>query len=238
MAHRTRPGPFRYGIEAPYVPLFLGLGAVVALVLAGVTRSWWWLLVAAVLLAQVAMFLHTTLLGKLVVWNELLDGLRLRGDERLLDLGCGRGAVLVAAARRLPDGEAHGVDLWRSKDQSGNDPETARANAAAAGVADRVVLHTADMTELPFPDGGFDVVTSALAIHNIPSEDGRTLAVREALRVLRSGGRLVVADISHAKDYAAVLRPLADEVTTRGLGPRYWYAGPWMATRLLTARKR
>jgi ubiquinone/menaquinone biosynthesis C-methylase UbiE len=229
---------FRYGIEAPYVPLFIGLGAVAAFVLAAVTASWWWVLLGAILLVQVAIFLNTTLHGKLRIWEQELDRLGLRGDERLLDLGCGRGAVLIAAARRLPHGTAEGVDLWRSKDQSGNDIETARANAAAAGVAERVVLHTGDMTELPFADGTFDVVTSALAIHNIPSEDDRARAVREAARVLAPGGRLVVADISHTKDYAEVLRGCAEDVTTRGLGPGYWYAGPWMAARLLTARKR
>ncbi|MCX4458317.1 class I SAM-dependent methyltransferase [Streptomyces sp. NBC_01340] len=66
-----------------------------------------------------------------------------------------------------------GVDLWSGKDQSGNRPEATLANAAAAGVADRVEVRTADMTALPFADGSFDVVTSALAIHNIPSPEGR-----------------------------------------------------------------
>jgi cyclopropane fatty-acyl-phospholipid synthase-like methyltransferase len=41
-----------------------------------------------------------------VVWAELLDGLRLRGDERILDLGCGRGAVLLMAAQHLTTGRA------------------------------------------------------------------------------------------------------------------------------------
>lgn len=230
-------GWFRYGIEAPYVPVGLGAGSIACFVLAALSRNWVWLVVAIILLAQFALFLHTTLRGKVKIWNRELDRLALRGDERLLDLGCGRGAVLIAAAERLPQGRAEGVDLWRSKDQSGNDPEATRGNARVMGVEDRIELHTADMTSLPWPNDIFDVVTSALAIHNIPDARGREQAVREAVRVLKPRGRLVIADISHAKDYALVLRRVGDDVTVRSLGWNYWYAGPWMAARLVTAIK-
>ncbi|MDN5795649.1 MAG: methyltransferase domain-containing protein [Intrasporangium sp.] len=237
----TPPGAsvdlFRYGIEAPYVPAGLGAGAVVCFVLAGLSRSWIWLVVGLLLSVQTLVFLHTTLRGKLRVWEAELDRLGLEGDERLVDLGCGRGAVLIAAAERLPRGRAEGVDLWRSKDQSGNDPETTRRNAVVAGVADRVELHTADLAALPFPDDTFDLATSALAIHNIPDAHQRERAVREAVRVLKPGGRLVIADISRTSDYVATLRGIATDVTTRGLGPSYWYAGPWMAARMVTAVK-
>jgi methylase of polypeptide subunit release factors len=64
-----------------------------------------------VLLANAGVYLHTTLRGKLRIWERELDRIRLTGDEQLLDLGCGRGAVLIAAARRLPTGRAVGVDL-------------------------------------------------------------------------------------------------------------------------------
>jgi ubiquinone/menaquinone biosynthesis C-methylase UbiE len=155
------------------------------------------------------------------------------GNEHLLDMGCGRGAVLIAAARRLPAGRAVGADLW-SGDQSGNRPEATLANAAAAGVADRVEVHTADMTALPFPDASFDVVTSAMAIHNIRSAGDRLRALDEAMRVLRPGGQLLVADPSPmTKRYAAHL----GQGTLRPLGPAYWYGGPWLSITLLHATK-
>lgn len=185
-------------------------------------------------LAQGAIFYHTTLRGKFRVWDRELDALELRGDERVLDLGCGRGAVLIAAARRLPAGRVDGVDLWRSVDQSGNDQAATRANPAAAGVADRVHLHTADMTELPFDDDSFDVVTAALAIHNIPTEQGRRRAVTEAIRVLKPGGRLLIADFRHTADYRDWIGPAA---SIRDLGVGYWYGGPWARTRMVQATK-
>jgi ubiquinone/menaquinone biosynthesis C-methylase UbiE len=186
-----------------------------------------------VLLANAGVYLHTTLRGKLRIWERELDRAGLQGNEQLLDLGCGRGAVLIAAARRLPTGRAVGADLW-TRDQSGNSPEVTLANAAAAGVADRVEVHTADMTALPFPDGSFDVVTSALAIHNIPSPEARYRAVDEAMRVLRPGGQLLIADPwPMARKYAGHI----GQGTLRPLGPGYWYGGPWLGVTLLHAVK-
>jgi ubiquinone/menaquinone biosynthesis C-methylase UbiE len=185
------------------------------------------------LLAILASGLYTTLRGKFVVWAELLHQLGLRGDERILDLGCGRGAVLLMAAQHLTTGRAVGVDLWRRLDQSGNSAEATRRNAVAEGVADRVELHTADMTALPFEDSSFDVVLSSLAIHNISGRAGREKAIDEAVRVLRPGGRLVIADVFWApRQYQERLAKLGmNDVARRWLGWRFWMA------RLVTATK-
>jgi ubiquinone/menaquinone biosynthesis C-methylase UbiE len=220
------------------VPLWMTVAAVVGLVLAIALRSWPWLVVTLLFGAQVLVFLHTTLVGKHAVWRGELDRLALRGDERLLDLGCGSGAVLLAAAERLPRGTAEGIDLWRSHDQSGNQIDKARANAADLGLTDRVRLHTGDMTALPFDDGAFDVVTSALAVHNIPTADGRGRAVEEAVRVLRPGGRLALVDFQHVKDYAGYVDATLVDVERGRLGWRYWYGGPWAAASILRGRKR
>jgi cyclopropane fatty-acyl-phospholipid synthase-like methyltransferase len=225
----------QYGVDAPVFPALLG-AAGVACSVAAVRRRPGQIAIAAagaVLLANSGVYLHTTLRGKLRVWERELDRVGLRGDEQLLDMGCGRGAVLIAAAKRLPKGRAVGADLW-SKDQSGNHPEVTLANAAAAGVANRIAVHTADMTALPFADASFDVVTSAMAIHNIPSSEGRYRALDEAMRVLRPGGQLIVADPwPMARKYAAHI----GKGTLRPLGPEYWYGGPWLAVTLLQAVK-
>jgi cyclopropane fatty-acyl-phospholipid synthase-like methyltransferase len=226
-----------YGVDAPAFVLGNGVAGVVCC-LAAARRGRGRTTLAtlgATLLVSTGILLHTTLRGKLRIWERELDRLGLKGDEQLLDLGCGRGAVLIGAAGRLPSGHAHGVDLWSAKDQSGNTPEAALANAAAAGVADRVEIHTADMTALPFADDSFDVVTSALAIHNIPSREGRRRALDEAMRVLRPGGQLVVADFWWAvRMYAAHL----GQGTQRPLGAGYWYGGPWESITLLHVVKK
>jgi SAM-dependent methyltransferase len=137
--------------------------------------------------------------------ERLLDQIPWRGDERVLDVGCGRGLMLIGAARRLTSGMATGVDLWQTEDQSGNSPETTRANALAAGVGDHIEIKTGDARELPFPADTFDVVLSSWALHNIYDRAGREKALREIARVLKPGGRVMLVDIRHGRDYATIL---------------------------------
>jgi ubiquinone/menaquinone biosynthesis C-methylase UbiE len=130
------------------------------------------------------------------------------------------------------------VDLWRKTDQSGNAALATRRNALALGVADRVDLYTADMTALPFKDECFDVVLSSVAVHNIHGRAGRDRAVEESVRVLRPGGRLLIADIFATGRYRAHLRELGmAAVAQRSLGWRMWWSGPWLPTRIVTATK-
>ena len=192
---------------------------------------------AVLLTATTAWYIYATRAGKFVVWERVLDDLRLQGDETVLDLGCGRGAVLFAAAKRLPRGRAIGVDLWHA-DQTDNSQQATLANAALENVADRVEVRTADMTALPLADDSVDVIVSSLAIHNIPTRAGRRQALDEAVRVLRPGGRLAIADLWETRQHAARLRELGwRNVRRRNLGWRMWYGGPWFSTRLVTATK-
>jgi SAM-dependent methyltransferase len=160
------------------------------------------------------------------VARALLDSRDWRGDEAVLDIGCGRGLVAVAAARRVPRGRVTGVDIWQEVDLGGNSPEAIRANAEAAGVADRLGVDTGDARSLPYPDASFDVVASMTAIHNIPGAEGRRAAIAEAWRVARPGGQILIFDIRHARTYAAQLRALGAEVKLTGpillWGPIGW----------------
>jgi len=234
-----------YGYDAPYALLmFAALGAAS---LAAAVAAWWTHRgpaaalagYGAFFLANAASFLYTTRRGKFLVWEEILDQLHLAGGERVLDMGCGRGAVLTAVARRLTTGRVTGIDLWSSRDQSGNSLDTTLRNAAVEGVADRVEIQTGDMRALPFPDLSFGVVVSSLAIHNIHSKDDRARAVAEAWRVLEPGGRLAIADIRASAHYARTLHALgATDVARRRLGWRFWYGNPFAGTSLVTALKR
>lgn len=227
----------RYGIDAPYVPALMITGAVICIgliVFAHLFQLW---ISVVILLGMAGVYLHTTRRGKFQVWRTLLAGAAISGDERVLDLGCGRGAVLLMAAEYLPQGHAVGVDIWSIKDQSGNAMATTAQNALAEGVAERVELHTADMRELPFESGSFDLIVSSVAIHNINHEIGRDQAIDEAWRVLRPGGRLLIADISKSRRYHQRLATLGATVVRRNLGWRMWWGGPWVPTMLVDARK-
>jgi SAM-dependent methyltransferase len=241
----------RYGVDGDYrlIPapvvlvgyLMLCLAAVVlaiACLMVGRTLLGVGAAVVAVVLVDAGIsVLRFTRRGKFEVWARLLRELRLRGDERVLDLGCGRGAVLLAAAKLVPRGRAVGVDIWRP-DQTGNAMQATLANAEAEGVADRVELHTRDMTELPFSGASFDVVVSSLAIHNLPGNTARLSAIDEAVRVLRPGGRIIVADLGFTRLYATRLRQRGmANVTRQDLGWRAWWGLPFLRMHAVTATK-
>jgi arsenite methyltransferase len=235
-----------YGYDAPYALVaFSAVGG--ALATAAIVVWWQYGVRAAAIpagygtyiLANAVSFMYTTTRGKFHVWQRINDDHHLRGDERILDMGCGRGAVLTTVGKALKGGRVTGVDVWSVHDQSGNSPDVTRRNAAREGVRHRIDVITADMRMLPFADGTFDVVVSSLAIHNIRSHAARAQAVAEAWRVLKVGGRLVIADIRSTSRYAETLRTLAaDSISRRRLGWRFWYGNPFAATSLVTAAKR
>jgi ubiquinone/menaquinone biosynthesis C-methylase UbiE len=170
------------------------------------------------LLAILVLMLWSSKCGKLRERERLIDTLELTSSEKVLDVGCGRGLLLNGAARRLPDGKAFGIDLWQSIDQSGNSPEATMANAEAENVADRVEVRTADMRDLPFPDGSMDAVLSSIAVHNVPDREGRAKAIREIARVLKPGGRLALQDLRYIDEYVETLRDLGwSDVKPSGL---------------------
>ena len=145
-------------------------------------------------------------------------------------------AVLLAAAKLLPNGRAIGVDIWRA-DQTDNSQDNTLHNAELEGVADRVEVRTADITDLPFDDDSVDVIVSSLVVHNIPGAEARAKGISEAARVLRPGGKLALVDIFYTNHYARQLRELGwTDTRRRNLGWRMWW-GPGMGTHAITATK-
>lgn len=233
-----------YGYDAPYAVVIFGALAVASAIAAvfcwregdRVARPM--AVYFVFFFANTVSFLYTTRRGKFIEWARILDRLQLRGDERVLDMGCGRGAVLTAVAGRLTTGRVTGIDIWSTSDQSGNAQAVTERNAALEGVVDRVAIETGDMRALPFPDATFDLVVSSLAIHNIRGNADRRKAVAEGFRVLKPGGRLVVADIRATAIYEDELRTLAaSSIERKRFGWRFWWGNPIAATTLLTASK-
>jgi arsenite methyltransferase len=117
----------QYGYDAPYALVFLASLAVVSGL--GAAIAWWRMPIQAaapmtlyfvLFLGNATSFFYTTRRGKFLEWERILDRTQLCGGEAVLDMGCGRGAVLTAVARRLTTGRVTGVDIWSTTDQSGN----------------------------------------------------------------------------------------------------------------------
>jgi arsenite methyltransferase len=151
--------------------------------------------------------------GKLILRERILNSISWRGDEQVLDVGCGQGLLLVGAAKRLQAGHAVGIDIWPQVEHHHNGTEATLEKARIEGVAERVELKNADARELPVPDASFDVIVSSLAIHTISDAAGREGAIREMARVLKPGGQLALADIRYTQEYEQILRSLGWEQT-------------------------
>ena len=207
-----------YGIDAPGVIRNLFLVAAIGLLTWGTTFAGLWSGIVGTSNVRIDLA-HTLLwpgLGCLIMavwmtWDSkfgkvrrrevLLGRLRWTGAEQVLDVGCGRGLMLIGAAKRLTTGTATGIDIWQSEDLSGNRPEATLENAAREGVADRVKVETADMRKLPFDDATFDVIVSCAAIHNLYEAGDRAKAIAEIGRVLKPGGHVLIDDIRHGGEY-------------------------------------
>ena len=210
-----------FGVDAPgIVALFVVGGGSAAIIGAVIWRlgdslPGFWQALAPLLLWPGLTFCLTGLVmlwgskvGKLRVRQRILNQLNLQGHEVVLDVGCGRGLMLLGVASRLTTGRAVGIDLWQTQDQSGNAITTTEENARRAAVAEKVELHTGNMCDLPFDSHRFDAVVSSWAIHNVPDSAGRKKALTEIIRVLKPGGRLVIVDISYTSEYQKVLEEL------------------------------
>ncbi len=110
-----------YGIDAPTVVRNLAVGALVCFLLSAFfIRAFFF--TGCGFAFGALMMLWSSLYGKFRARDALLNAIPWRGDEQVLDVGCGRGLLLIGAAKRLTTGKAVGVDIWQAEDRVGNLP--------------------------------------------------------------------------------------------------------------------
>lgn len=205
-----------YGIDAPKVLRNLFVFGCLAVLLTfvpprtlhvGSTNIQWhssfaWM--GGFLLAEAFLMLFYVKIGKYWHRDRMLTLHSWRGDERVLDVGCGRGLLLVGAAKRLgPEGHATGIDIWSNEDMGGNSEAATLHNIELEGVVDRCTLVSEGAQAMRFGDASFDVIVSNLCLHNIYDLPTRRKALHEIVRVLKPGGLAFISDYKLTDEYAA-----------------------------------
>lgn len=128
-----------------------------------------------------------SLMNDVLLNQASLRELALRGDERIVDFGSGLGQFTRAMARAVPNGSVLGVE--RDPVQLGR----ARDLAAAEGEADLVEFRTGDVLDIELHER-FDVAHARFVLEHVPDP---LRVVKNMLRALRPGGRIVLADDDH-----------------------------------------
>jgi arsenite methyltransferase len=136
-------------------------------------------------------------------WNEILQ---------TLDIGCGRGLLLIGAAKRIKTGLSIGVDIWSIKDQSNNNENETIQNAVTEGVIEKIKILTGDARNLTFENETMDVVMSHWVIHNIEGENEQIKALDEMYRVTKPGGVILIADIQNTLKYIQHFKKLGANI--------------------------
>jgi arsenite methyltransferase len=208
------------------LPLFSGLLGVIVgrmVIERGAMQSINWAgpVGAGLLWVGLALFILGSLMylggksGRFILRQSILNSVAWRGDEQVLDVGCGQGLLLVDAARRSPSGRVVGVDLSPQGAANLNGSAPAMETARIAGVSDRVELKNVNGTgrDLPAADASIDVIVSGSAVHTLVDSSDREHLIREMARVLKPGGQLALGDTLYTQDYEQVLRSLGWEQT-------------------------
>jgi SAM-dependent methyltransferase len=115
------------------------------------------------------------------------------GEGQVVDLGCGNGALSIKLAKKYPKATVVGVDYWGGNWQYSK--SVCEKNAQTEGVGQRVTFQKSSASKLPFPDGCFDAAISNLTFHEVADAKDKREGIREALRVIKPGGKFAFQDL-------------------------------------------
>lgn len=218
----------QYGIDAPgVIRNLIIIGIVLYLlgifVLPRINGGRWILyLDGAMLYTGIFMIIEALLMiwyskyGKLKHRDRMLAQYSFRGNERVMDVGAGRGLLAIGAAKHLTDGKVTAMEIWRHKDLSENNSASLWDNARLEGVADKLVVVDQDICQTDLPDNSFDLILSNLCLHNIETAAGRNQACEQIVRLLGPNGTAIISDFKYTSTYRANFHKLGCKVEKIG----------------------
>jgi len=164
------------------------------------------------ILSLIVLFLISRRIG---IVPEIVAAAKIGANDRVLDVGTGRGFLAIEIAKAVPGCRVLGIDVWDAPAKGqmhkgfliGNSKQNAEENASLEGVSDRVEFRQCDAREMPLEAESFDVVVSYAALHQmIDFGTGSPGVLEEIYRVLKPAGRLAVVEPMIGQRIAEKLR--------------------------------
>ena len=200
-----------------YVPGIIGI-----VFLGLVFLSLWWVLPALLFLAVAAYFGYARyrfsshggdIQGQ--IRALVLEHLDWEGTGQALDIGCGNATLAIALAQKYPRAAVTGIDYW------GGNWEYSQAvcerNAQLEEVGERTTFQKASASKLPFEDETFDAAVSNLTFHEVGDSADKRDVIREALRVIKKGGKFAFQDLFLMKPVYGEPQELLETIRSWGI---------------------
>lgn len=148
------------------------------------------------------------------IHRALLEHLTWDGKGKLLDIGCGSGALSILCAKTWPQAAVTGMDYWGKEWNYAK--EQCEKNAQIEGAAS-ITFCQGDAAHLPFEDESFDAAVSNFVFHEVRTQPDKRKVVREALRVVKKGGSFAFHDLFEQQQIYGDIQELIQELKAEGI---------------------
>ncbi|HMF33056.1 MAG TPA: class I SAM-dependent methyltransferase [Candidatus Lokiarchaeia archaeon] len=137
------------------------------------------------------------------------------GEGQVIDIGCGNAPLAILLAQKYPNAQVTGIDYWGGQWEYSK--EVCEQNAASEGVADRVTFQKASASKLPFDDATFGAAVSNLVFHEVKDASDKRDVIKEALRVVKPGGKYAFQDLFGFKQVYGDIGALLETIRSWGI---------------------
>ena len=149
------------------------------------------------------------------VWNLIITNLDWNGEGKALDIGCGNGSLTINLARKFSKAQIWGIDYWGKRWEYSK--SMCERNAELEGVNGRMTFQKASAVALPFDDGYFDATVSNFVFHEVSDAKDKREVIREALRVVKKGGKFSFQDEFLVKQFYGDTKDLVETIKSWGI---------------------
>jgi ubiquinone/menaquinone biosynthesis C-methylase UbiE len=127
------------------------------------------------------------------IQDLVLNHLDWDGNGDIIDIGCGNAPLTIKVAKKYTNAKVTGIDYWGKMWEYSM--QVCEKNAKIEEVEDRITFQKASASALPFGEGSFDAAVSNLVFHEVSDTKDKREVIKEALRVVKKGGKFAFQDL-------------------------------------------